>query len=444
MSLQPGAPLALDALRAQARRVLQRNDRGEFTTPSPYQYPHQWNWDAAFIALGWSHFDMARARTEIHSLLRAQWRSGMVPHTIYHHGASDYFPPPEFWQTENLAHGGEVLSSGLTQPPVLASIVRRLHERLENGAEEENFLHEIFPKMLAWHRWLHTARDADGTGLPCLIHPWESGTDNSPRWLAVLDNITPYDLPEYTRRDMTHVNSEERPRPQDYERFVFLIDRGRRAQWNDAQIMESHPFLVQDVMFCSILHQADQDLLFLADVLDESANEIEGWIEKMRAVFDTRFWNEEHGLYLDYDMRAGAAIPVNTCATFTPLYAGLASSKQAARLMREHFDNPKEYAPGADSKYRVPSTAKNEPAYAPRRYWCGPVWMMTNWLTTNGLKRYGLLEQAKPLRAASLELLRTQGLREYYDPRDGTGLGGKDFAWTAGLALDIADMTFDE
>lgn len=433
----------LAALREQVHQVLMRNDRGEFTTPSPFQYPHQWNWDAACIALGWAYFDVARARTEIRSLLRAQWRSGMVPHTIYHQGASDYFPPPSFWQTEHLPHGGSVLSSGLTQPPILASIVRRLHERFAGDPLQDAFDREVFPKILAWHRWLHTARDADGTGLPCLIHPWESGTDNSPRWLAVLDNLAPYDVPEYRRRDMTHVPPDQRPRAQDYERFVFLIDRGRRVGWEDARIMAAHPFLVQDVMFCSILHQADQDLYALAADIGADQKEIAEWLKRTAEVFDARFWDRERGLYLDYDVRADAPIRVNTCAAFTPMYAGLASATQAGRLVAEHYDNPLEYAPGGDTRYRVPSTAKDQADYAPRRYWCGPVWMMTNWLIMLGLRRSGFVPQAVELRAQSLELLTHAGLREYFDPRDGAGLGGGEFAWTAGLALDIADMQFD-
>src|SRR5919202_298673 len=145
-------------LRAQARRVLELNDRGEFSTPSPNQYPHQWNWDAALIALGWSHFDLARARAEVRSLLRAQWRDGMVPHIIYHHGASEYFPTPEFWQTEGLSHAGEIPSSGLTQPPLLATVVRVLHERSVGAADSQDFLREVFPKILAWQRWLHHTR----------------------------------------------------------------------------------------------------------------------------------------------------------------------------------------------------------------------------------------------------------------------------------------------
>ena len=32
-----------------------------------------------------------------------------------------------------------------------------------------------------------------------------------------------------------------------------------------------------------------------------------------------------------------------------------------------------------------------------------------------------------------------EGLREYYDPRTGTGLGAKDFAWSA-LIAELADL----
>jgi hypothetical protein len=427
---------SLAAMRANARAVLQLNNRGEFTTPSRNQYPHQWNWDSALIALGLSHFDMPRARVEIRSLLRAQWRDGMVPHIIYHHGASDYFPPPDFWQTDSLAHGGTIASSGLTQPPVLAIVVRMLHERSGGGDESLAFLREVFPALRGWHRWLHQSRSPDGSGLPCLIHPWESGTDNSPRWAAALDRISPRDLPEFRRRDMVHVAADERPLAKDYERFVFLIDQDRLHGWDAAWLMANSPFLVQDVMFCSILHRADEDLLAIAGLLGEDASEIAGWIDQTRRVFNGRFWNETRGLYLDYDMRMGAPIPVNTFVTFMPLIAGLASAQQSARLMTEHWDNPAEYAPGADSRYRIPSTSKQEAAYNPRRYWCGPVWIVTNWLMHQGLKRYGLTTAARDLAADSRTLVETRGFYEYYDPRDGQGLGAPDFSWPAALVLE--------
>ncbi len=427
---------------SRAQAVLRRNDTGEFTKPSPQQYPHQWNWDSAFIALGLARFDLPRAYTEIRSLLRAQWRDGMVPHIVYSPGSSDYFPPPEFWQTEHLPHGSSLSTSGLTQPPILSTVVRAMGDISRSVSHASHttyldFLREVFPHLLTWHRWLHTARDADGTGLPCLIHPWESGMDNSPLWAGALDRITPRDLPPFKRYDAIHVAPDERPIAPDYERFVYLVDRARQLRWDARKLLEQMPFLIQDVLFCSILHRADEDLAALAVELGENTREIDGWRAQTRAVFDGRFWDDERGLYLDYDLSAHAPIQVNANATFAPLFAGLASPPRAARLVAEHFDDPAEYAPSVNSMFRLPSVAKNEPGYLPRRYWCGPVWIQMNWIIAEGLRRYGFLAAADSLVADALTLMELSGFREYYDPRDGSGCGSKDFAWSAALALEM-------
>ncbi len=428
----------MNELIANAQRVLRLNDTGEFTKPSPRQYPHQWNWDSAFIALGLAHFDLPRALSEVRSLLRAQWRDGMIPHIIYPTGASDYFPPPEFWQTDGLPHAGNIPSSALTQPPILATIINTIRNTHHvSRITLYSFLREIFPHLLAWHRWLHTARDADGTGLPCLIHPWESGMDNSPLWADALDRITPRDLPPFKRHDTIHVAPDERPLAPDYERFVHLIDLGRRLRWEPRALLAQMPFLVQDVLFCSILHRANEDLRALAIELGEETREIDAWLARTRENFNARFWDDARGLYLDYDVRAQAPIRINANATFAPLFAGLASPEQAARLVAEHFENPSEYAPNADSKFRLPSVAKNERGYSPRRYWCGPIWIQMNWLIAQGLRRYGYAAQADALARDSLTLIDQSGYREYYDPRDGSGCGATDFSWTAALALDF-------
>ena len=44
------------------------------------------------------------------------------------------------------------------------------------------------------------------------------------------------------------------------------------------------------------------------------------------------------------------------------------------------------------------------------------------------------------IRQGVLRLVSEQGFREYYDPITGTGLGGKNFSWTAALVIDIIMM----
>ncbi len=415
-----------------AIKTLRLNDAGIFTKPGPRQYPHQWNWDSALIALGLSYFDLPRALVEVRSLLSGQWKDGLLPHIIYHDQPSDYFPTAAFWGTQsnpNCPPGG---TSGITQPPLLTTILRRIHQRIPI----KEFISEVFSALMAWHRWLHSARDADGSRLAAIIHPWESGTDDSPRWLTVMQAIQPMDVPEFKRGDLTHVRQDERPYQPDYERFMYLISIFRKHGYDPAALMRYSPFLVQDVLFNAILHQADQDLEALALELDRPTVEIRAWLQAYQAGFTRAFWHEHSGLFLDYDLQNKLPIQVNTAATFTPLFAGLASPEQAARLVRDHLNNPDEYAPTADQPYMLTSTSRREPAWDPRRYWRGPVWIIMNWLVSHGLARYGYEGLAEQIKQHSVDLMIRSGFREYYDPRDGSGCGSIDFSWSAALAID--------
>ncbi len=417
----------------RAIAVLRLNDTGVFTKPGPHQYPHQWNWDAALIALGLSHFDLPRAQLEIRALLSGQWKDGMLPHVVYHDVPSDYFPYAAFWQIENSPHAPAVPTSGITQPPLLATVIRRMHTR--NPMPE--FVDEVYPALLGWHRWLHTARDADGSGLACIIHPWESGTDDSPRWLRLFESIQPEALPEFQRGDTRYVPAIERPHPAEYERFIYLIDVFRKLRYEPGELLAHAPFLVQDILFNAILYRADEDLRVLALELRQPTAEIDGWLHRMQLSFNTRFWNEKAGLYYDYDLRSGSPVPVNTASTFMPMFAGLASVKQTHRLVEQQLLNPAKYASSADVGHWVTTTARDEPAWEPRRYWRGPVWIIMNWFIMEGLRRYGYEELAETIRRDTLSLIEAGGFREYYDPRDGSGCGSTDFSWSAALALEL-------
>lgn len=415
-----------------AQAVLRGNDMGVFTKPGPKQYPHQWNWDSALIALGLSYFDLPRALEEIRSLLSGQWRDGMVPHVVYHQVPSDYFPDAGFWQIESSPNAPSVSTTGITQPPVLATIVRQIHEK----TPIDGFLREIYASLLNWHRWLHTSRDADGSGLACIIHPWESGTDDSPRWLKIMVDIQPTGMMDFSRGDTRHVPARERPYPQDYERFIYLIDVFRKHAYDPETILAKSPFLVQDVLFNAILFRADADLMFLGQEIGEDTSEIDGWMARMKTNFNQRFWQDIDGLYYDFDLRHQKPIRVSTGITFLPLFAGLASQEQADRLIRAHYHHPDHYAIDSQVRYRLTSASKSLGTWDPRRYWRGPVWIILNWLVYHGLLNYGFTAEAAQLREDALALMTKSGFREYYDPRDGTGCGSESFSWSAALAID--------
>ena len=173
-----------------AAGVLRRNSIKSWTKPAPSLYPHQWSWDSAFIALGLAHVDNHRATSELETLFASQWSTGKVPHIVFNPEAppKSYFPDAERWNSSALSADApeESRTSGLCQPPVHAIAVRRIWETAwgkeeRRVAQARAFLQDNYPRLFAWHRYLLTARDPEGSGLVTIYHPWESGTDNSPR-----------------------------------------------------------------------------------------------------------------------------------------------------------------------------------------------------------------------------------------------------------------------
>jgi len=427
--LEPWRSLAEDA-----RKVLTANKAGDSTKPSPGLYPHQWNWDTAFIALGLVHYDLERAQREIVALLRGQWRSGMIPHIVFRSEAGGYFPGPERWQADiSIDAPPGILTSGITQPPMITIAAYEVARR--SGLE---FARQVYPDLLAYHRWFHHARDPQETGLVYIIHPWESGLDNSPRWIDALLRIPMDSPPEYVRQDLGHVPEEQRPSKAEYDRYVYLLDLFRSLTYNQEEILAKSPFIFQDVLLNSILHQADACLAELARMLGEPVAEIEAWMSLMRATFDETFWDSEKSLYLDVDLRLGRRIDQDTIAALAPLFAGLPSDQKARLLVEKHLANPREYSPVPGlSQYRVPTTSKTNSYFDSVRYWRGPVWLNTNWLIIQGLKRYGYIDLARQICLDTLRLLTVGGFYEYFDPFTGKGYGSASFSWSAALGLAL-------
>jgi hypothetical protein len=221
-----------------AAGVLRRNSLESWTKPAPSLYPHQWSWDSAFIALGLAHLDNRRATREIETLFASQWGNGKVPHIVVNPKAppKSYFPDAERWNVSALStHApSETHTSGLCQPPVHAIAVLRIWETAQGKDERRverarSFLKSNYPRLFAWHRYLATARDPEGSGLVTIYHPWESGTDNSPRWDAALEAVEIGEMPPYTRYDLQHVEDpSQRPTDAEYDRFLWLLESLKR------------------------------------------------------------------------------------------------------------------------------------------------------------------------------------------------------------------------
>tara|TARA_A200000113_G_scaffold86591_1_gene77266 strand:+ start:667 stop:915 length:249 start_codon:yes stop_codon:yes gene_type:complete len=60
----------------RAKKVLPNNrQKAGFTIPTEKLYPFQWLWDSGFIAFGFAHFDLEKAKNEIKKILNGQWEN---------------------------------------------------------------------------------------------------------------------------------------------------------------------------------------------------------------------------------------------------------------------------------------------------------------------------------------------------------------------------------
>jgi Trehalase len=430
-------------LQKQAQAVLQLNWRDGYTIPSARLYPFQWNWDAGFIALGWSYTNMGYAMAEIDNMFKGQWENGMLPHINFFKPDDNYFPGAQVWQTDNLPHGPKhIATSGITQPPVFGFIVQRMHDfQSSHSAEWKAFLKNIFPKIVAFHRYLYTHRDPLNEGLVYIQHNWESGTDNSPVWDDILEGMDISNARDVAalRRDNKNVDAAERPTDENYKRYISLVDLFAKLQYDDAAIAATSPFLVQDVLFNSMLVKSNEGLIAIARYLGEDDTAIVQWNEKTKAAINSKLWNEEAGFYFAYDLRNERSIPIKTSSGFMPLFAGVATAQHAAKVV-DHLATS--FSPNERWKLCI-STAANEAAFNPVKYWRGPVWINLNWMLYHGLLRYGQQELAGRLKADTLYLVEQHGFYEYFDGRPAgislaeRGIGADLFSWSAALYLDL-------
>jgi Trehalase len=423
-------------LTRQALEVLDANWVGHATQPSPRLYPHQWSWDSACIAIGRARHDQERAERELRSLFAGQWSDGMLPHIVFSEGGP-YFPGPEFWQTERSTNApAKPRTSGIVQPPIHATAVLHVFRHANDRTRAAAFLAELMPGLVAWHEYLYRERVRGHAGLAEIWHPWESGMDNSPLWDEALARIRPApdEVPAYRRVDVEVADPAERPTDREYDRYAYLVGLFRELGYRPGEIRERAPFVVQPVLFNALLVQSGRDLAEIARIVGADPAPFEAQAEQTAAGLEATLWDDQHAVYVDYDVRADEPVRTRSAAGLAPLYAGVPARDRAARMVERLAASRTEVG---DAGWAVTSLAPDDPRFEPALYWRGPVWAILNWVLYRGLVRYGYRDLAAQVRLGLIELSRRNGFWEHYSPTTGEGHGGDRFAWTAALVLDL-------
>ena len=109
----------------------------------------------------------------------------MVPHILFHNTRTNYYPNYTAWNCGNKIH-----SSGITQPPILATILKEILNKNSINKTQLLNIKKIILKIKKFHEWLIQFRDPKKSGLVSILHPWESGYDNSPIWDEPMEKVT--------------------------------------------------------------------------------------------------------------------------------------------------------------------------------------------------------------------------------------------------------------
>jgi glycogen debranching enzyme len=262
--------------------------------------------------------------------------------------------------------------------------------------------------------------------------------DNSPLWDQILQrlHLRSDQIPRYHRADIHTVSASDRPTTDTYDRFAYLVKFFADRAYDEAKIRQDCPFLVQDVLFNSLLSKAERDLAEIARILGEDPSPREESAAKTSTAIEEKLWDEDRGTYLDYDLVDGRPIRAYFGPNLAgPLYAGIAEPDRAKRVV-DTLENDG-FGLADKTVTPIPSYDLHGFGFSEERYWRGPVWININWFLMHGLEAYGYQDHAARLRKTITELCKQEGFHEYFVPTTGGGLGSILFSWSAALLLDV-------
>ncbi|MCG9756389.1 cell wall anchor protein [Shewanella insulae] len=378
-----------------------------------------WAWDSWKQAVALAQFDVALAESNVLAMFDYQFDAkdplrpedaGNLPDAIFYNPDASRGGKGGNWNERN------------GKPPLAAWAVWQIYQQSQDKA----LITRLYPKLVAYHEWWYRNRDHNHNGLVeygANRHPrhgeqgkpdweavieaaaWESGMDNAPRFdmsdgLKVLEN---YDA------------------------------KGRLLGYSISQ---------ESVDLNSYLYAEKGYLAQMAEQLG-LYNEAAAWREqgaRLGELIRGEFFDTQSGFF--YDRRLAGERSRLMIAEgkgvegWLPLWAGAASQAQAEQMIATQLN-----ASNFGTKLPFPTVSADNQAFAPRRYWRGPVWLDQALFGLQGVSRYGHDELARRLATRLVNeaegVLGDAPIRENYDPLTGDGLHCTNFSWSASVLLLI-------
>ncbi len=338
-----------------------------FCAPNRARYPHQWLWDSCLHSVVWAVLGDDRGVIELQSTLANQEPTGFVPHM-------NYWLDPE----AGSAYWGRPLTSVITQPPLFGHALRVL---VDTGFDPDADLRR---KVALGIRHLLDDRPRMN-GLISVVHPWETGCDDSARW----DDWCPGG---YDRRRWRRVKNE--------------IVAGLRMV--DGMPAPSSQFATGSAGFTALV---------IWNQMEASAVGVDcGSCDDLVIALRER-WDPQLRTWTDADVGSG------TARTLDGLLPLLIDPRDEA------FDDlldPTAYG----AEFGPCGAHRNEPTFDPDSYWRGPSWPQLTYLLAVAGRRAGRHDVADTLMDSLRRAAVISGFAEYWNPDTGAPGGASPQTWT--------------
>ncbi len=372
-----------DDLRKRVRQLLDEAWRAPgFCVPNASVYPFQWLWDSCFHAVVLAELGDDRARSELASALAHQDpESGAVAHLTYwgdpgHHR--------DFW--------GRSMTSSISQPPMYGHALAVLHDRGPADRIDPDLGRRARRGLGA----LLDRRRPDEDLVP-ILHPWESGCDDSPRW----DDWIGAGRGVWTPAGWKEAKG-------DLVAGLVLDERG--------MAVDSRRFRVASCGFNALV-------AWNIDELDRVGEADPRLVEAAATITEALRQRWDGGLRTWVDDPAGSG----RVRTLDAMLSLLVDPRADAI---DDLVDPAAYL----GRHGLRGVHPDEPAYDAVTYWRGPSWPQLNYLLWLALDRIGAPDRARRVAEASVRGAVASDWSEYWHPDTGVGGGARPQTWT-GLAL---------
>ena len=342
-----------------------------------------WAWDSWKHSVALVHFEPELAKNQIRTMFDFQNEAGMIVDCINTDETKNF----ESWNLNWLN----------TKPPLASWSVWKVYEK----TNDKNFLKEMYPKLVKYHKWWYKNRDHDknglceyGSSLPKVYAcKWESGMDDGVRF------------------DKSK-----------------MLKNSETANSLDQESMDLNSFLVQEKEFLSKISAELGNKKESEQFLAES--------KKIKKMVQELMFDKNTGYFYDINIENKSHIVVQGSEGWIPLWTKVATKQQADAAIKNILD-PNKFA----TYIPLPTMAKDHPKFFSKgNYWRGPVWLDQVYFGIESLKNYGYVKEAKTFTQQifdRLEGLKKPGLaiRENYNPLNGEGKFGHNFSWSAAHLL---------